>query len=238
MPSTERLLEPAARNGGELFQAAIAKVIHQAGPALGAGRAEPLRASLLGEGENHRNVLIETDARKLVFRITLRQPPGSCPPEKEFAGLALLPAGLGPEALYYDGSTMRERRPGDVGRRQVVELTYQLPLHALDQPGIDRHEHGHGVGIVLRLSEQVRRDGGGVGARVREHDQLGGAREHVDRDCSGDELLRSGHPAVPWSDDHVSWRDRTRTIGERRDRLGPARGEHPFRARDCGRGER
>src|SRR5947209_20195191 len=104
MPSTERLLEPAARNGGELFQAAIAKVIHQAGPALGAGRAEPLRASLLGEGENHRNVLIETDARKLVFRITLRQPPGSCPPEKEFAGLALLPAGLGPEAPYYHRS--------------------------------------------------------------------------------------------------------------------------------------
>ena len=133
---------------------------------------------------------------------------------------------------------MRQGRPRDVGRRQVAELPPELGLHPPDERVIDGHEHGHGVGVVLGLGEQVRRDGGGVGARVREHDQLGGAREHVDRDCSGDELLRSGHPAVPWSDDHVSWRDRTRTIGERRDRLRSSDGEHPFRARDCGGGER
>ena len=141
-------------------------------------------------------------------------------------------------ARHDDRASVSQRRPCHAGGRQIAQLAGELPLHALDQCGIGGQEHGHGVGVVLGLGEQVCRDRGGVGARVREHDQLGRTREHVDRHRSGDEPLRRGHVAVPGSDDHVARRDGTRTVGERRDRLRPSHGQHAVRACDCGGGER
>ena len=141
-------------------------------------------------------------------------------------------------ARHDDRTSVSQRRPCHAGGRQIAQLAGELPLHALDQCGIGGHEHGYGVGIVLGLGEQVRRYGRGVGALVREYDQLGGTGEHVDRNGSSDEPLRRGHPAVAGPDDHVARRDGTRTVGERRDRLRPSHGEHAVRACDCRGGER
>ena len=142
------------------------------------------------------------------------------------------------QARHYDHAAVRERRARRYRRGQVAELAGELRLHAIRQTGIEAHEHRDGVGIVLRLRQQVGGDRGGVCRVVREHGQLGRASAHVDRDDSGDELLRGGHVTVLRPHDQVARRDRTRTIGERSDRVCAAGGKHAVRACDCGGGER
>jgi aminoglycoside phosphotransferase (APT) family kinase protein len=87
----------------ELFEKDIRAVLGVHGEAFGVARCDVRAISLLGEGENHRNVLVETNRRKVVFRISLRIP-AATDPAHEFESLRLLPPDLGPMPLWFDAS--------------------------------------------------------------------------------------------------------------------------------------
>jgi aminoglycoside phosphotransferase (APT) family kinase protein len=88
----------------ELFEQEILTVVRLHGEAFGVAKQDVCRLAFLGEGENHRNVLLRTDRHRVVFRISLRQPEGASDPFYEFQGLRLLPPDLGPVPLWFDGS--------------------------------------------------------------------------------------------------------------------------------------
>jgi predicted kinase len=77
------------------------------------------------------------------------------------------------EAVYaYDTTPIRQCHARNIRRREVRHLPAQLVIHATRQRGIHRDQKRHGIGIMLRLREEVCSDEAGIGARVGEHDQL------------------------------------------------------------------
>jgi hypothetical protein len=78
---------------------------------------------------------------------------------------------------------------------------------------------------VLGLRQEIGGDSLGVRRPVGEDREFGRAGQQVDRRGPSDELLRRRDVAVPRADDHVTGRDRTRAVGEGRDRMRAARGQ-------------
>jgi len=77
------------------------------------------------------------------------------------------------EAADADDTTpIRQCCACNIRRWEVRHLPAQLVIHATGQRGIHRDQKRDGIGIMLRLREEVRSDEVGIGARVGEHDQL------------------------------------------------------------------
>ena len=83
----------------------------------------------------------------------------------------------------------------------------------------DRHRQRALAVLGLRLQVELERLD--VGARGRDHRQVGRPGEPVDADDVRDLALGLLHPQAARADDHVDPRDRLRAVGERGDR--PAR---------------
>ena len=75
---------------------------------------------------------------------------------------------------------------------------------------------------MLGLREEIHRDPVGVGALVRDDEDLGRAGDHVDADGAEHAALGRGDIGVAGSADLVDRRNRGRAVGERRDRLRAA----------------
>ena len=88
-----------------------------------------------------------------------------------------------------------ERRE-DVATGQRRQLARDLRLDRVGQRDRGRDEQGRGVGAVLGLAEQVRRDVDGIGAVVGDDHDLGRSGGHVDGAPVQDLELGRGHPGV------------------------------------------
>ena len=116
-------------------------------------------------------------------------------------------------------------RGSPAGRRR--ELEADLRLDGRGEVLVGRHEDGRGVGAVLGLAEEVRRDMGRVGGSIGEHHHLRRAGGEIDADLAEDLELGRGDPGVTRSDDPVDWFDAVvgQPVSERPDRLGTP-GDH------------
>jgi len=76
------------------------------------------------------------------------------------------------DTAHRDHASVSQGRTSDVRSREIGQLQGKLTFHACGESRIERNEHGYGVGIVLRLCEEIRRDQAWIGTRVREDDEL------------------------------------------------------------------
>jgi aminoglycoside phosphotransferase (APT) family kinase protein len=129
-------------------------ILEQIRPSLGMKRIRSFRASQLGEGEKHVNILVVANGRRLVFRLSPREIPGTTPAQ-EFERLPLLPKGLGPTPLYFDDSRQILPYPVAVlsyvpGKFVATWSERQFRMHAMKLARLHarRHTYGEsGVGI-------------------------------------------------------------------------------------------
>src|SRR5437764_297462 len=91
---------------------------------------------------------------------------------------------MGPPALDAEIATVPPRRRRDVRGRQSPELACDLPLDVASELWRRRDEDRGRCRPVLCLAEQVGCDEFRVGGLVRDHDDLGRAREEIDTDAA------------------------------------------------------
>ena len=106
--------------------------------------------------------------------------------------------------------------------RQVRQLALDLGVHLVRQFPRGRDQDGRGKLVMLGLGKQVGRHELGVGALVRDDQDLARAGDHVDVHLAEDIPLRRGHVDVARAHDLVHLRDRCRAIGHGGDCLGAA----------------
>ena len=99
-----------------------------------------------------------------------------------------------------------------------------------------RHRVGQQNGacqlVVLRLTQQVGRNIGRVRGVVRDDQNLGRACDHVNVNRAEGELFRRRNESVARADDFIHLRNEARAVGQRRDSLRAADGDHGVYARD------
>ena len=130
-------------------------------------------------------------------------------------------------AATMSGQTMTsavvgERAGGDLAARRLLEQDLERLVDEVGQLGVGRDEVGRRARVVLGLRHEVDRDERGHRGLVGEHEDLGGAGEHVDAHVAHDELLGGGHVRVAGADDLVDARDGLGAVRERGDRLRAA----------------
>ena len=115
-----------------------------------------------------------------------------------------------------------ERRRDDRAPRHLPNLSLGTRRNRVDHRGVGRDEDRLGKLVVLGLREEIHRDPVGVGAAVRDDEDLGRSGDHVDADGPEYAPLGRGDIRIAGSADLVDRRDRGRAIGERGDRLRAA----------------
>ena len=109
--------------------------------------------------------------------------------------------------------------------------------HAIDEGGIRTEQDRLRQFVVLGLGEQVDRHPVGIGRAVGDDQHLRRAGHHVDADDAEDAALGAGDVGVAGTDDLVHLRNGLRAVGQRRDGLRAADGEHAIDAGQMGSGQ-
>jgi aminoglycoside phosphotransferase (APT) family kinase protein len=145
----------------KLFEREIQGALSADGHAFGVAGRDVRAITLLGEGENHRSVLVETDQRKVVFRISLRVP-AATDPAYEYESLRRLPPDLGPAPLWFDASCSLIPHPF-----AVLSYVEGRPRAHWSDADLARHAH------QLARLHAIRFDGAGpIGANGGRYDPL------------------------------------------------------------------
>ena len=136
-----------------------------------------------------------------------------------------------------DAAIPQQRGAGDPVARKRGELGQELVRDVGDRIAICRQEHRAGVGVVLGLRQEIRRDKARIGRVIGQDENFARARDGVDADVAEDLPLGFGDKTISRTDDLVDGLDRFRSVRQRRDRLSSTHLVDLRNAADFRRGE-
>ena len=146
-------------------------------------------------------------------------------------------ARLGEVAYPDERPARRKRGRDDPASRHRGDLALHRARYALEQGSVGREQDGLRDLVVLGLGKEVHRNPVGMGARVRDHQDLGRPRDHVDADVPEDAALGGGDVRVAGAHDLVHGGHGCGSVGERAHRLRTAHAKDAVDSRDRGGGE-
>jgi hypothetical protein len=132
------------------------------------------------------------------------------------------PGSVGQIGGHDDGPVVAPRGSGDGAAGEGLQSRVDGLGHRLPEGGVGGDEDGLGAGVVLGLAEQVERDPVGVVVGVGDHEDFGGACDHVDADLAEHAPLGGGDIGVAGAGDLVHRGDAFGAVGQCRNRLRPA----------------